>query len=76
MFEYFNFARTIYGVITSSYYKVFGTKRTKKQQEIDEIYEIIENTTPFGEDMNYIDDTNYRKFYEKDQTLHERWFSV
>ena len=74
MFGYFNFARTIYGTITSSFNKVFYN--VKKQQEIDEIYEIIGNTTPFGEDVNYIDDTDYRKFYERKEFLDESWFSI
>jgi hypothetical protein len=73
MFGYFNFARIIYETITSSYYKVFGSKKTKKEQEIDEIYEIIENTTPFA---GNVDDTNYRKFYERNKNLDEHWFSV
>lgn len=76
LYEYFNFARTVCGIITSSYYKFFGSRKIKKKQEIDEIYEIIEQTTPFGENISYIDDTNYKTFYDRNETLDERWFSI
>ena len=67
-FGYLNFMRKMYQYI-------YNKLKPQINKEIDEIYEMILETTPGKIDVIIDNDTNYVKYNEKDKIIYDKWYN-
>jgi hypothetical protein len=72
LYEYINYAQKIYKILSITLLKLFPKKKPK---EIDEIYEFVLETEPYGEPKTIIkDDTKYIKYNEENKEIKKNYF--
>lgn len=81
-YPYFYYLMTIYdcfgylNVAKKIYQYIYNKLNPTKEKEIDEIYEMIMETTPGEVEVIIHNDTNYVKYNEEHKIIKENWYEV